>query len=223
MIDRPWMQLTPSSPLQSRTRFCQDATLKVMGADHTILGLNISEWAAIVNAVTIVILVFVNMYYLIIARDQVEAARAQAKESQRQADVAMENLKLAKAQAEQRAAQELTTTIAILRGIVVDVAFWLPIVKENGKTAPSSIRLVPDDWPLVVFHAGRVSGELREKALAVHAMLANANYHITRFLASHEPSLLEPAYTNLVKVGDELNQVIAVLENFEKSSPLLVH
>ncbi len=66
-----------------------------------------------------------------IARDQAEAASAQAKERQRQADLAMENLKLAKAQAEQQAAQELTTTIAILRGIVVDVAFWLPIVKEN--------------------------------------------------------------------------------------------
>ncbi|HEY4050051.1 MAG TPA: hypothetical protein VGM27_24580 [Acidobacteriaceae bacterium] len=194
-----------------------------MGADHTVLGLNISDWVAIVNAVTVLILVFVNIYYLKIARDQAEAARAQAKESQRQADVAMENLKLAKAQAEQQAAQELTTTIAILRGLVVDVSFWLPIVKEKGKTAPSTVRLVPDDWPLVVFHAGRVSAEFREKALAVHSMLANANYHITRFLASHEPSLLEPAYANLVNVGDKLHEVIAALENFEKSAPLFIH
>ena len=85
------------------------------------------------------------------------------------------------------------------------------------------MRLVPDDWPLVVYHAGRVSAEFREKALAVHSMLANANYHITRFLASRDPSLLEPAYTNLVNVGDELHQVIAVLENFEKSAPLSIH
>lgn len=194
-----------------------------MQTDHTILGLNISEWAAIVNAVTVVILVFVNIYYLKIAKHQAEAARIQAIESQRQADVAMKNLKLATTQAEQQAAQELTTVIAILRGIGVDVAFWLPIVKDNWKTAPSTVQLVPHDWPLVVYHAGRVSIELREKALTVHSMLANANYHITRFLASREPSLLEPAYGNLVKVTDELNQVIAVLENFEKSAPLFIH
>jgi hypothetical protein len=193
-----------------------------MQADHTILSLSISEWAAVVNAATVVILVFINIYYLKIAKHQAEAAHAQAKESQRQADVAMENLKLAKVQAEQQASQELTTAIAILRGIVVDVAFWLPIVKENWKTAPSTVRLVPDDWPLVVYHAGRVSIELREKALAVHSMLANANYHITRFLASRELSVLEPAYANLVNVNDELNQVIAVLENFEKSAPLFI-
>jgi len=42
---------------------------------------------------TVLILVFANIYYLKIARDQAEAASAQAKESQRQADVAMENLK----------------------------------------------------------------------------------------------------------------------------------
>jgi hypothetical protein len=54
-------------------------------------------------------------------------------------------------------------------------------------------------------------------------MLANANYHVIRFLASREPSLLEPAYTNLVNVRDELRQVIAVLENFEKSALPMNH
>ena len=61
----------------------------------------------------------------------------------------------------------------------------------------------------------------QQKALAIHSSLANANYHVIRFLASREPSLLEPAYTNLVNVRDELHQVIAVLENFERSAPLI--
>jgi hypothetical protein len=100
--------------------------LESMGADHTVVGLHISDWAAIVNAATVVILAVVNICYLKIASDQTKAAVIQARESQRQADAAMENLKLAKAQADQQAAQELTTTIALLRGIVLDVAFWLP-------------------------------------------------------------------------------------------------
>lgn len=187
-----------------------------MGADHRVAGLHLADWAAIVNAATVVILAVVNICYRKIASDQTKAANIQARESQRQADVAMENLKLAKAQADQQAAQELTTTIALLRGIILDVTFWLPIVKDQGKTAPSTVRLVPDGWPLIVFHASRVSHELREKALAIHGMLANANYHLTRFLASREPSLLEPAYTQLVHVEAELNELIADLETFEK-------
>jgi hypothetical protein len=143
-----------------------------MEAGHTVIGLHVSEWTAIVNAVTVVILAFINIYYLKIARHQSKAANIQARESQRQADVAMENLKLAKAQAEQQAAQELTTTIAILRGIAVDVAFWLPILRDRGKTAPSTVRLVLHDWPLIVFQASRVSPELREKAFAIRNMLA---------------------------------------------------
>ena len=81
--------------------------LESIGPDHTIAGFHISEWAAIVNAATVVILALVNICYLKIARDQTKAASIQARESQRQADVAMENLKLAKAQAAQQAAQEL--------------------------------------------------------------------------------------------------------------------
>jgi hypothetical protein len=103
------------------------------------------------------------------------------------------------------------------------VAFWLPILRDHGQTAPATVRLVPEDWPLIVFHASRVSPELREKALAIHNRLANANYHITRFLASREPSLLDPAYANLETVEVELNELIDVLENFEKSTSFLAH
>jgi hypothetical protein len=183
---------------------------------HVFAGLQISDWAALVNAVTVVILVVVNIRYLKIASEQTTAANVQARESQRQADVAAENLKLAQTQADRQGAQELTTTIALLRGIVLDVAFWLPIAKDRGKTAPATVRLVPDGWPLIVFQASRVSPELREKALAIHAMLAGANYHITRFLASREPSLLEPAYTQLVAVESALNELIAGLETYER-------
>ena len=76
-----------------------------MQSAHRFLGLDVSEWAAIVNASTVVILVLINAYYLKIAKRQAEAAMVQAKESQRQADAAMENLRLSKAQAQQRTTQ----------------------------------------------------------------------------------------------------------------------
>jgi hypothetical protein len=34
--------------------------------------------------------------------------------------------------------------------------------------------------------------------------------------------LLEPAYANLVNVHDELNEVVATLETFEKCAPLFI-
>jgi hypothetical protein len=197
-----------------------------MQATHRLLGLDITELAAIVNACTVVILVFVNAYYLKIAKRQTEAAMAQAKESQRQADAAMENLKLAKAQAQRQAVQELTIVIAMLRGVAADVEFWKAIVKEHWNTAPSTVHLVPEDWPLVVYHNGRVSAELRKKVLDLHATLANANYQITRFLSapvtSRDPSILNPAYTNLVNLTPELDYIIQVLEDFERSAPTFV-
>src|ERR1700686_3595488 len=106
-----------------------------MQATHRFSGLDITELAAIVNAGTVVILVFINAYYLKIAKRQTEAAIAQAKESQRQADAAMETLKLSKAQAQQQAVQELTIVISMLRGVAADVELWKPIVKDHWNTA----------------------------------------------------------------------------------------
>jgi len=188
--------------------------------NHTLLGLSITEWTSIVSALTVVVLVFINAYYLKIAKRQAEAANAQARESQRQADAAMESLRLLKAQTQQHTAQELTRVMAILRGMSADVAMWKPIVKERWGNAPSTIHLVPDDWPLVVYHAGRVSAEIREKALSIYTMLANANCQITEFLGapigSRNPSILEPAYLNLVNATPDLTHLTAVLENFER-------
>jgi hypothetical protein len=51
--------------------------LESMGADHTA-GLHISDWAAIVNAATVVILAVVNICYLKIASDQTKGSHSGA-------------------------------------------------------------------------------------------------------------------------------------------------
>jgi hypothetical protein len=187
--------------------------------------LDVTEWASIVNAATVIILVVINAYYLKIAKRQTEAAIAQAKESQRQADAAMETLRLSKAQAHQQAEQELTIVVSMLRGIAADVEFWKRVVKERWEAVPPTVHLIPDDWPLAVYHAGRLSPELREKALDIRAMLANANYHIARFLSAppgaRDASILDPAYENLVKVTPELHHIIEALSDLERSGPPL--
>lgn len=192
-----------------------------MSSTHGFLGWGVTEWASIVNAATVVVLVVINAYYLRIAKRQTEAAIAQAKESQRQADAAMETLRLSKAQAQQQAVQELSIVVSMLRAIDADVEFWKRVAKEHWDVVPSTVHLIPDDWPLAVYHAGRISPELREKALDIRAMLANANYHIARYLnappGARDASILEPAHTDLVKVTPELQHLIEVLSDLERS------
>jgi len=115
-----------------------------MQATHRLLGSDITELFAIVNAGTVVILVFITIYYLKIAKRQTEAAIAQAKESQRQADVAMENLRLSRAQAQQQAVQELTIVIFMLHhGVAADVEFWKPTLKSTGTRLLQQFGLSP--------------------------------------------------------------------------------
>ena len=62
-----------------------------MPTNHTIFGPALADWAAIatiVNGIIVVVLVGINILYLKSANKQVQAALAQAKEGQRQADAA---------------------------------------------------------------------------------------------------------------------------------------
>ena len=57
--------------------------------------------------------------------------------------------------------------VSMLRGVAADAEFWKPIVKEPWNTAPSTVRLIPDDWLLLFIMPG--------VNRTAHAPLANAN------------------------------------------------
>src|ERR1700674_1431525 len=105
-----------------------------MQPGRTIFGFSLEEWAAIatvVNGITVVVLVFINILFLRSTNKQVKASIAQADEGRLQADAATESLKLLKAQSDQATAQELIRTLAILHGIQAEVMFWQPVVKDQ--------------------------------------------------------------------------------------------
>lgn len=185
-------------------------------------GLSLADWATIVNAAALVVLVVINILYLRSANRQAAASMAQAKESQRQADAATESLRLLKTESEQRNAEELIRAIAILHAIRHDVAFWTPIVKDKWGMAPSTVHLLPLDWPIVVYRAGRISAELRKEVLILQNYLANANYQITEFLSAHpqfrNSEVLKPAHLNLVNASPVLTEVISKFETFEQAN-----
>src|SRR5258708_7388704 len=165
-----------------------------MPTGTTLLGLTLNDWAAIatmVNGVTVVVLVVVNILYVRTANrqtqaalTQAQAALAQAKEGQRQADSASESLRLLKAQLSDQSHRELVRAISILDEVQNEVMFWTGITDNKWGMAPANVNLLPDDSTIVLLQAGRISLELRKEVGETFRMIANANYQIPEFLVA---------------------------------------
>ena len=190
---------------------------------HNFLGLPLSDWAAIatlVNGVTVVILVVINILYLRSANRQALAASAQARESQRQADAASESLKLLQSQLSEQNHRELVQAMSVLNEVKLSVMFWTDITDNKWGTAPDEVHLLPDDWSLVLLQAGRVSQELRGEVLEAFRMVGNAQYQISSFLGvplnARDSRLMPPAHLNLVNAMPKLVNVTGMLELAEK-------
>jgi hypothetical protein len=142
--------------------------------------------------------------------------RRMRKEGQRQADAAMESLKLLKVQSEQKDAQELARVLFILNDMQSNLMFWMPIAKDQWGTAPETVKLLPDDWSSVFYQAGKASIELRTEVQTIQKHLTEANLQIARFLSKppncRDPSLMPTAYANLQKAAPLLSKAISRFE-----------
>lgn len=146
--------------------------------------LTIEEWAAIVNLIVVTVLAVINFFYLRSAQAQTSATIKMAEESKKQADAAMESLRLLRSQVEQTNAEELARVLTVLRSIQIDVQFWLETTSNLGILRPV-IKLVPDSFPAIVYQAGRISPSLREKVKSLEEEnLLIAESLIGRFIAT---------------------------------------
>jgi hypothetical protein len=83
-------------------------------------------WTAagtVANAVIVLALAIINFLYMRSAKRQADAARFQAEQSHRQADAAMESLRLLKAQMDQAKMRELLGALAVFRHINYEMTF----------------------------------------------------------------------------------------------------
>jgi hypothetical protein len=204
----------------------------MMSGNPTFFGLALTDWAAIatiVNGLTVLILVVINVLYLKSANRQAEAALrqaeaalAQAKEGQRQADAASESLRLLKGQLSEQNHRDLLRAIAILDEMKLDVMFWADITDNKWGMAPETVHLLPDDWSVILLQAGRVSLDLRKETLEAFRMIGNAQYQISSFLSRpqnyRDAQLMPPAHGNLVNAMPKLNQIWAALQLVEEKA-----
>jgi hypothetical protein len=118
--------------------------------------------------------------------------------------------------------KELVKAITLLRAMKSNVAYWRDIVKDKWGMAPSMAKLLPDDWPTVVYAADKISAELRSQVDTLEDDLVQANALITQFLNMpinyRDQGLMPPAYNLLDRALPRLFNVTTEFEAFDKAS-----
>jgi hypothetical protein len=201
----------------------------------TCLIAQLPNWIQALSAAALVVLTFLSLLVLRgYARDtktiadksveQSQNAQKQVAESQRQADAAMESLRLLKAQTEARDAQELVRAIAVLRSIRSNVIIWLNVIdKQTWPVPPLTVKLMPDDWSAIVYQSGKVSATLRNDVELLEGFLADANAKISQFLArgieQRSEQLLRLAQVSLVSADHYLAKIIDALGKHNAKAP----
>lgn len=191
-----------------------------------------------IQAIAAAVLVFLTWRSLLVLRgyardtktiadksvEQAQNAQKQVVESQRQADAAMESLRLLKTQTEARDAQELVRAITVLRSIRSNVLIWLNVIdKHTWGVPPLTVKLIPDDWPAIVYQSGKISAELRKDVESLEGFLTDANAKISQFLArgieQRSEQLLRLAQVSLVTADPYLAKIIDALEKHNTKAP----
>jgi len=117
--------------------------------------------------------------------------------------------------------KELIRVITILQAMQEEVGRWRGIAKDRWGMAPPTVKLLPDDWATVIYEAGEISAELRQKVEEVGRELANANALIMDFLTPpptfRNQQLIAKAYELLIKAEPHLAAALAEFQTFEKS------
>jgi hypothetical protein len=83
------------------------------------------------------------------------------------------------------------------------------------------VKLIPTDWPMVVYQAGKISAELLKDVKDCEQLLGNADYQIMRFLSRdvnyRDVTLMPLAWTNLENARPYLTRIINAFEAYEQT------
>jgi hypothetical protein len=118
--------------------------------------------------------------------------------------------------------KELVKAITLLHSMQSEVTSWRDVLKDKWGIAPPKVKLLPDDWSVVLCAAEKISGVLRMKADVLETEIVKANSLIAQFLnmplSSRDLGLVPQAYNLLDQSVPHLFSVTAEFEEFEKSS-----
>jgi hypothetical protein len=137
-------------------------------------------------------------------------------QSQRQADAAIESLKILREKSIYEDEQQIIRACDLLQASQREVLTWRGFMKDKWGMAPSSARLLPDDWSMIVYQAGKISVDLAKRVTEVGNRIAEANAKINNFLIvdpTYRDAQVPPAaYKLLDEVAPHLSGIIIDFE-----------
>jgi hypothetical protein len=149
-------------------------------------GLSVNQvmaYAAIANAILVLVLVSINMYYAWHAKRQADASSAQVDTANRQREIAAETLSILRKQIELRRTADLATVGLQLKVATHTIEDWL---KRIGSVVfpqlPDEIRILPTDFSIATQRANAIDPIVAENmgAAALYAGEAETNIRILR-------------------------------------------
>ena len=153
---------------------------------------------------------------------QLDVLSQQAGETRRQADAALESLRLLKFQSEEQQLRELWRVLPILDDIQGQVRYWKSLFDDNKwNSVNKASKIMPTDFSSVLTQAARHSNELWIEVREAFQMLTNADYQIDRFYSEDKPSyrqdsLRTAAHQNLNNAEPKLTSIVGGFKIFEE-------
>jgi len=173
------------------------------------------EWAAVVNAVAVVVLAFINYRYMKSAAKQAEAAKAQA-------DAAEKSMGLLQSQMADRAGLDFIRTITTLRYMQSELFRWPTLLREKWGVLPEFQSLLPHEWPEILFVVERTAPDQVERLRATEQKLISATQKIKEQLGQQtgyrQERMFIEAANDIDAARNPLNIVLLDLERRKSSS-----
>jgi hypothetical protein len=149
-------------------------------------GLTVNEvmaYAAVANALLVVVLAAVNIYYAWHSKRQADASREQVATSNRQAEIAEQTLAILRKQIDQQRTADLGTVSLQLKVAIHTVEDWLKrIATETYPQLPDDIKILPVDFGVAIQRANAMDQIVAENmgAASLYAGEAETNLSILR-------------------------------------------
>jgi len=184
------------------------------------LGFTPTEWSAlasIVNAVLVLALVVVNIFYTRSATKQAAATHEQAVATREQASLANETINMTSAQLKQQSKLKLTEIIIDFRRLEMQLGYWSDKVRTKwGQGMPPLGNLLPDTWPDIVRIVETQAPAHVENILTIERLLTAAELEINGEMAQptsyRSDARMKEAADMLDKATKPVRKVLEMLQ-----------
>ena len=177
------------------------------------------NWAQVINAAAVVILVLVTAYYAYETRETRRAADRQAEAARKQAQASQDTLAFLQAQIDEQAATALATLQQSVRELRQTAALWHQRMGQSGTLGQwGEIGLLPPEWSLSMERARRIAPgifndlqNLQRTSIALSGRIVHFINKIQSYPSSDEATAIRQSLSELIQDCDTASRKLNVL------------